>query len=221
MKIYVLTTGNKDRMSMMERQLNSLNLKFEFIYSESIENLETENLAYGDRQLSFKSRKLSTGQFGAWKAHTSAWNRVVNDLEPAIVIEDNALIHQKIVLNVIKCETIKLGMVSFSETGWRESATEPFIKTHGFFPLYIYGITPYFADMLLSRANKTGYSMQIDTWITKRLLSGISPFCSNTVIGSRMPRKSIATIAQKDLPKKAKSIKYKIIRMLNKRKYKL
>ncbi len=221
MKIYVLTTGNKDRMSMMERQLNKLNLKFEFIYSESIENLEAENSTYGERQLSFKSRKLSTGQFGAWKAHTSAWNRVVNDLEPAVVIEDNALIHQDMVLDLIKEETIKLGMVSFSETGWRESATEAFIKTHGFFPLYIYGITPYFADMLLSRANKTGYSMQIDTWITKRLLSGVSPFCSSTVIGSRMPRKSIATIAQKDLPKKTKSIKYKIIRMLNKRKYKL
>jgi glycosyl transferase family 25 len=215
--IYIITNGDKDRKQRISSQLDGYD--FSFISPPPQSELKEENHSFLSRQLSFKSRGLSVGQFAAWKAHYMVWEKIRDSMKPALIIEDNALIHEKFDLSLLKREIINYGVISFSETGMREVSGSPFIKRKGFLPLYSYGVSPYFADMLVNRANKNGFSIQVDTWLTKPKLCGTHSFCSNFVISSRTPRFILDSIAQKDIPKKSNNLYYAFLRWKNKRKY--
>lgn len=189
MKIYVLTVGDQERLDLIAQQLR--NIEYELIYSESEETLNEYNKKYSDRQLKFTSRTLGLGEMGAWRIHVRAWEKIAQQECPCLIFEDNALISTDFAekLGQIKSDIRDYGMISFAEHPKRNVEAVPYEITRWNLPLYMYGVTPFYADAILSRVDKLGYSFPIDGWVRKRKITHIRVFATSYKLASRRPRR--------------------------------
>jgi len=215
----VLTVGNEQRLARIAEQLNGI--EYELIYSETKEELGELNQQYAHRQLNFFTRKLSLGEMGAWRIHVRAWEKVTEQETACLIFEDNALIHSDLAekLPQILADTRDYGMISFSEHTKRSTSATHSEITRWNVPLYMYGITPFYADSLLSRIDKLGYSFPVDSWLRRIKLSQVRIFSSSYKLASRTPRRVLGTFAQNNIPKKSYKITYLLHRIINKIKY--
>ena len=221
MKVYVLTVGNEERLNLIAKQLK--NIDYELIYSESEEVLADFNDKLAKRQLQFSSRKLSLGEMGAWRIHVRAWEEVVKQEVPCLIFEDNAFIYPEVteMLPQIMADIRDYGMISFTEHMKRSTSTSPYLVTKWHFGMHMYGITPFYADAILTRVEKLGYTFPVDSWLRRIKLAQIHVFSTPYKLAARMPRRMLGTYAQQNIPKKSYKITYVLKRIVNKVKYKI
>jgi len=219
MKIYVLTVGNEQRLARIAQQLKDV--EYELIYSESEEELKEYNQRHSERQLKFTTRNLSLGEMGAWRIHVRAWEKVVQSECPCLIIEDNALIHSGLSerLPQILEDTRNYGMISFAEHPRRSAQTSPYEINRWALPLYMYGVTPFYADRALARVKKLGYTFAVDGWLRRKKLTQFKVFASSYKLASRTPRSMLGSFAQKNIPKKSYRLPHVFHRIINKIKY--
>ncbi|GAA6172161.1 hypothetical protein NBRC116592_18310 [Colwellia sp. KU-HH00111] len=219
MKIYVLTVGNEQRLAHIAKQLQDV--EYELIYSESEEQLKEYNQTYAQRQLRFTTRTLGLGEMGAWRIHVRAWEKVAQNECPCLLIEDNALIHSNLVerLPQILEDTQNYGMISFAEHPRRSAETSPYEVNRWGLPLYMYGVTPFYADRALARVNKLGYTFAVDSWLRRKKITQFKVFAAPYKIASRTPRSLLSSYAQKNIPKKSYKLSHMLHRIVNKIKY--
>ena len=203
----------------MEKQLEGI--EYELIHSEPEELLKEYNNKYSERQLKFSSRTLSLGEMGAWRIHARAWGKVIEQNVPCLIFEDNALVYPDLIekLPQIMEDIRDYGLISFTEHMKRSASTSPYRITRWNFGLHMYGITPFYADGILTRVEKLGYNFPIDSWLRRMKLAQIRVFSSSYKLASRTPRKVLGTFAQNNIPKKSYKITHVFHRLLNKIKY--
>jgi len=82
-----------DRRAFQKEQLGSLNLKFRFLNAipKDLVSLETIRKHYYDWY-----RPLSKNEIACFQSHDLAWNIVINDDKPYLILEDDALLSKKI-----------------------------------------------------------------------------------------------------------------------------
>ena len=221
MKVYVLTVGNEERLKLIAKQLK--NIDYELIYSESEEILADFNNKFAKRQLEFSSRQLSLGEMGAWRVHVRAWQEAAKQEVPCLIFEDNAFIYPEVfeMLPQIMADIRDYGMISFTEHMKRSTSTSPYRITKWNFGMHMYGITPFYADGILTRIDKLGYTFPVDSWLRRIKLSQIHVFSTPYKLAARMPRRMLGTYAQQNIPKKSYKITHVLKRIVNKVKYKI
>ena len=221
MEILVLTNGGAERTAIIEKQLEGHS--FSYIHSENQSQLAEFNAKYLKSQLLFSKRPLSTGEMGAWRIHVRAWEAVASKDSPCVIVEDNVLLH-KIWADKkqqILEDTSNFGVVSFAEHPRRCSiaTNEPYIIKSHHFPLYMYGLTPYMADILLQSVQSKGYIHPVDSWLVHPKLSKIHTFGSGYKLASRRPRIQLSSYAQKQVPKKSRNLFYVLASKINQLTY--
>lgn len=219
MKIYVLTVGNEQRLERIAKQLEGID--YELIYSESEEELKEYNKKYAERQLKFNTRTLGLGEMGAWRIHVRAWEKVAEHGSPCLIFEDNALIHSGLAekLPQILEDTRNYGMISFAEHPRRSATNAPYEINRWALMLYMYGVTPFYADRALARVDKLGYTFAVDGWLRRVKLTQFKVFAAPYKMASRTPRSKLGSYAQKNIPKKSYKITHIFHRIVNKIKY--
>jgi len=219
MKIYVLTVGNEQRIARIAQQLKDV--EYELIYSESEEELKEYNEKYSERQLRFNTRNLGLGEMGAWRIHVRAWEKVAKQDCPCLIFEDNALIHSGLAekLPQILEDTRDYGMISFAEHPRRSAQDIPYEINRWALPLYMYGVTPFYADRALARVEKLGYTFAVDGWLRREKLTQFKVFAASYKLASRTPRSKLDSYAQKNIPKKSYKVLHILHRIFNKVKY--
>lgn len=219
MKIYVFTVGSEERLTRITQQLTGVD--DELIYSESGEELASQNKKYGERQLQFNTITLGLGEMGAWRIHVRAWEKVAAQQAPCLIIEDNALIHNGLAENLPQMleDTRDYGMISFAEHPRRNAEAVHYEINRWALPLYMYGVTTYYAGRVLARVEKLGYTFAIDGWLRRKKLTQFKVFAASYKFASRAPRSMLGSYAQKNIPKKSYKIKHVMQRIINKINY--
>lgn len=111
------------------------------------------------------------------------------------------------------------GLISFTEHMKRSASTSPYRITKWNLGLHMYGITPFYADAILTRIEKLGYTFPIDSWLRRMKLAQIRVFSSSYKLASRTPRRMLGTYAQQNIPKRSYKITDIFNRLINKIKY--
>ena len=92
MKIFVINLPNAiERRQFQEEQLSKLDLDYEILKATSIDDLSDEiyKRHYFDWQ-----RPLKNTEVACYYSHRSAWNKVIKTNQPALILEDDALLSQ-------------------------------------------------------------------------------------------------------------------------------
>ena len=90
MQIFVINLpGATERTKLQKDQLTKLNLKFEIITAMTVEDIskDTYKKHFFDWQ-----RPLRKTEVACYFSHKSAWNRVIKSKEPALILEDDAIL---------------------------------------------------------------------------------------------------------------------------------
>ncbi|HHK8450508.1 TPA: glycosyltransferase family 25 protein [Vibrio parahaemolyticus] len=221
-KIYVLTTMNKERMLFMCQLLKRIN--FEFVESLGTEALKELEAKYARKSLRFRKKALMLGELGAFKTHAMAWERIAKSGEAGIIIEDSAdFVRDASILlsNEVRNQINNCGLVSFTDYEYKLHSDRPTlfsdIPLRKAFPIRCYGITPHRAHLLLSALDKSGMVMPVDHWLATPKLSGLFGFVSN--IGVAIRRHGVTSIANVRRDKTSYNPLNLIFRAINKHKY--
>lgn len=221
-KIYVLTTMNKERVEFMKRLLKDVN--FEFVESLGTEALKELEAKYARKSLRYRKKALMLGEFGAFKTHAMAWERIAKSGEAGIIIEDSAdFVRDASILlsDEVRNQINNCGLVSFTDYEFKLHPDRPTlfsdIPLRKAFPIRCYGITPRRANVLLSMLNKTGMVLPVDRWMGTPKLSGLFGFVSN--IGVAIRRSNATSIANVRRGKASFNPLNLIFRAINKLKY--
>tara|TARA_B100000787_G_scaffold122797_1_gene92332 strand:- start:1674 stop:2459 length:786 start_codon:yes stop_codon:yes gene_type:complete len=89
-QIFVINLpGATERTKLQKDQLTKLNLKFEIITAMTVEDIskDTYKKHFFDWQ-----RPLRKTEVACYFSHKSAWNRVIKSKEPALILEDDAIL---------------------------------------------------------------------------------------------------------------------------------
>lgn len=73
--IYVITTGDSERVSRINEFLFSLD--FEFVQSDCLEELKILEERYKKISHRFRQKAIMSGEIGAFKTHAQAWERII------------------------------------------------------------------------------------------------------------------------------------------------
>ncbi|HHX8370412.1 TPA: glycosyltransferase family 25 protein [Vibrio alginolyticus] len=218
-KIYVLTTMNKERVEFMKQLLKDVN--FEFVESLGTEALKELEANYARKSLRYRKKALMLGEFGAFKTHAMAWERIAKSGEAGIIIEDSAdFVRDASILlsDEVRNQINNCGLVSFTDYEFKLHPDRPTlfsdIPLRKAFPIRCYGITPRRANVLLSMLNKTGMVLPVDRWVGTPKLSGLFGFVSN--IGVAIRRSNATSIAN---VRRGKASYNPLFRAINKIKY--
>lgn len=221
-KIYVLTTMNKERVEFMKQLLKDVN--FEFVESLGTEALKELEANYARKSLRYRKKALMLGEFGAFKTHAMAWERIAKSGEAGIIIEDSAdFVRDASILlsDEVRNQINNCGLVSFTDYEFKLHPDRPTlfsdIPLRKAFPIRCYGITPRRANVLLSMLNKTGMVLPVDRWMGTPKLSGLFGFVSN--IGVAIRRSNATSIANVRRGKASFNPLNLIFRAINKIKY--
>jgi len=90
MNILVISLPNaKERRDFQQSQLSKLGLNFKFLDATSVNNLDAETYKqhYHDWQ-----RPLKETEVACYYSHRCAWNKVIQSNQPALILEDDALL---------------------------------------------------------------------------------------------------------------------------------
>ncbi|HHX8664683.1 TPA: glycosyltransferase family 25 protein [Vibrio alginolyticus] len=221
-KIYVLTTMNKERVEFMKQLLKDVN--FEFVESLGTEALKELEANYARKSLRYRKKALMLGEFGAFKTHAMAWERIAKSGEAGIIIEDSAdFVRDASILlsDEVRNQINNCGLVSFTDYEFKLHPDRPTlfsdIPLRKAFPIRCYGITPRRANVLLSMLSKTGMVLPVDRWMGTPKLSGLFGFVSN--IGVAIRRSNATSIANVRRGKASFNPLNLIFRAINKIKY--
>ncbi|ELB2903494.1 glycosyltransferase family 25 protein [Vibrio alginolyticus] len=221
-KIYVLTTMNKERVEFMKQLLKDVN--FEFVKSLGTEALKELEAKYARKSLRYRKKALMLGEFGAFQTHAMAWRRIVESGEAGIIIEDSAdFVRDASILlsNEVRNQINNCGLVSFTDYEFKLHPDRPTlfsdIPLRKAFPIRCYGITSRRASVLLSMLNKTGMVLPVDRWVGTPKLSGLFGFVSN--IGVAIRRSNAISIANVRRGQASFNPLNLIFRAINKIKY--
>lgn len=221
-KIYVITTGNQERLDRMREFLDGL--KYDFVLSEPMPVLEKLERKWRGRSHKFRQKAIMAGEIGAFKTHASAWEIIAESGEPGIVIEDNAdfLINPSVLNQECYLDQIALcGLVSFTDFRYRAAYNKPFIvssiKEKRPLPIVCYGITPERAANIARAVKKTGFVLPVDKWLSIPELCGIYGYISDMTVAKR--KKGLASIANKKRGRKTFNPINMVFWAINKIKY--
>lgn len=222
-KIYVITTQNPERVDRINQYLSGLN--FEFVESDSFEKLTKLEKQYKSYSQKFRQKAIMAGEIGAFKTHSQAWEKVLKEQEPSLIIEDNIefLTDPKELMSEDILEKIRIcGLLSFSDISYKLFPDKPFLVSalpdQKPLPIICYGITPERAQDLLTAFKKTAYSMPIDKWLSIPKLCRCYGFINHKSYAKR--KTGLASIANKKKGVKNLSILNFFCWILNKKKYK-
>ncbi|WP_299695700.1 glycosyltransferase family 25 protein [uncultured Vibrio sp.] len=226
-KIYVLTTRDKDRVHRMERLLDGV--EFNFVDSLSVDELKRIENKFAKESLKFRKKAIMLGEFGAFSTHSMAWKLVDESNEMGIIIEDSAdFVKDASVLfsDDVYNQIINNGLISF--TDYDHNVVRPKnkpvlfddLKLKKAFPIRCYGITPETARTLLEHMDMTGMVQPVDKWMSIYKLSGVSGFLSNIGIAIRAPKNELKSIANARRGKVSFNPLNLIYRRINKIRYK-
>ncbi|MCS0046850.1 glycosyltransferase family 25 protein [Vibrio antiquarius] len=220
-KIYVLTTMNKERVEFMKKLLKDVN--FEFVESLGTEALKELEAKYARKSLRFRKKALMLGELGAFKTHAMAWERIAKSGEAGIIIEDSAdFVRDASILlsDEVRNQINNCGLISFTDYEYKLHPNRPTlfrdIPLRKAFPIRCYGITPHRANVLLSMLNKTGMVLPVDRWMGTPKLSGLFGFVSNIGVAIRRNTTSIANVRRGKASYNPLNL---IFRAINKHKY--
>ncbi|AUI85097.1 glycosyl transferase [Vibrio azureus] len=223
LKIYVITTGNEERVERIRSYLKEFN--FEFVQSDPYDALLCLEKKYQSYSHKFRQKAIMAGEIGCFKTHSQAWEKIVASGNSAIIIEDNIEFIQEPsrLLRADVSEYIKkYGLINFTNFSYILESDRPFkvsdVEENKPFPTVCYGITPLRAVDLLSKMQKTAYAVPIDKWLSIPKLSGCYGYISPIVVAKRQA--NLSSIANKRKGKKTFNPINMFLRVLNKIKYK-
>jgi len=205
-KIYIITTGDKQRMNRVEKALN--NLDFEYVYSNNMEELKILEKKYRKRSHKFRQKAIMAGEIGAFNTHSKAWKLIVDSNQAGVIIEDNIdfliepseLFNQNVINLIYNC-----GLISFTDFRYKLYHDRPFIissiKEKKPLPIICYGVSPERAENLLHSMKKTAYCLPIDKWLSIPKLCGINCFVNHISYAKR--QKTLSSIANQKKGKKS------------------
>lgn len=206
----------------MKQLLKDVN--FEFVESLGTEALKELEAKYARKSLRYRKKALMLGEFGAFKTHAMAWERIAKSGEAGIIIEDSAdFVRDASILlsDEVRNQINNCGLVSFTDYEFKLHPDRPTlfsdIPLRKAFPIRCYGITPRRANALLSMLNKTGMVLPVDRWMGTPKLSGLFGFVSN--IGVAIRRSNASSIANVRRGKASFNPLNLIFRAINKIKY--
>lgn len=213
---------NKERVEFMKQLLKDVN--FEFVESLGTEALKELEAKYARKSLRYRKKALMLGEFGAFKTHAMAWERIAKSGEAGIIIEDSAdFVRDASILlsDEVRNQINNCGLVSFTDYEFKLHPDRPTlfsdIPLGKAFPIRRYGITPRRANVLLSMLNKTGMVLPVDRWMGTPKLSGLFGFVSN--IGVAIRRSNATSIANVRRGKASYNPLNLLFRAINKIKY--
>ncbi|MCR9599061.1 glycosyl transferase [Vibrio alginolyticus] len=206
----------------MKQLLKDVN--FEFVESLGTEALKELEAKYARKSLRYRKKALMLGEFGAFKTHAMAWERIAKSGEEGIIIEDSAdFVRDASILlsDEVRNQINNCGLVSFTDYEFKLHPDRPTlfsdIPLGKAFPIRCYGITPRRANVLLSMLNKTGMVLPVDRWMGTPKLSGLFGFVSN--IGVAIRRSNATSIANVRRGKASYNPLNLLFRAINKIKY--
>ncbi|WMO21387.1 glycosyl transferase (plasmid) [Vibrio alginolyticus] len=206
----------------MKQLLKDVN--FEFVESLGTEALKELEAKYARKSLRYRKKALMLGEFGAFKTHAMAWERIAKSGEAGIIIEDSAdFVRDASILlsDEVRNQINNCGLVSFTDYEFKLHPDRPTlfsdIPLGKAFPIRRYGITPRRANVLLSMLNKTGMVLPVDRWMGTPKLSGLFGFVSN--IGVAIRRSNATSIANVRRGKASYNPLNLLFRAINKIKY--
>jgi glycosyl transferase family 25 len=125
MKIFIINLPNAiERRQFQEEQLSKLDLDYEILKATSIDDIsdETYDKHYFDWQ-----RPLRNSEVACYFSHRSAWQKIIDNNIPALILEDDALLskHTPDILNSIS-ELSHIDLVQLEIRGRKK-----LIKDHG------------------------------------------------------------------------------------------
>lgn len=221
-KIYVVTTGAKERVERVKSYFDGID--FSFIFSDDFGFLETQEKKYESVSHKFRQKSLMAGEIGAFKTHSYAWEVVAKSGRPAVIIEDNVeflkppcmLLDKKIVDLIERC-----GVISFTDFSFKMNHESPFLISSVLMrkplPIVCYGITPERAMSLLKAMEKNPYVLPVDKWLSIPKLCGCCCFLSPVSFAKRAG--DVSSIANKRKGKKTYNPFNFFCRILNKIRY--
>lgn len=90
MKIFVISLLSADkRRRFQQAQMNRLELSFEFLDAISVEDID---LGFYARHANYWQRPLRKTEVACYLSHRNAWQRISQNQEPALILEDDALL---------------------------------------------------------------------------------------------------------------------------------
>jgi len=222
LKIFVITTGDEERVHKISNYLEGID--FEFVYSDSYADLQKLEAEYESYSHGFRQKAIMAGEIGCFKTHSQAWEKIVNLKCSAVVIEDNIEFigdASRLLDSDVKNYIRQCGLVNFTNFSYILDPEKPFkvsdVKEKKPFPTVCYGITPLRARDLLGGMKKTAYALPIDKWLSIPKMSGCYGYISPIVVAKR--QENLTSIANKRKGKKTFNPINMIKRVVNKVKY--
>lgn len=220
--LYVITTGNAERISRIKRILSGI--EFEFVYSEKIEDLFDLELKYKKESHRFRQKAIMAGEIGAFKTHAKAWEKIIESNKKSIIIEDNIDFIKEpsdLINEEVSCWIDSCGLISFTDFPYKYYPNRPFVISlvpeKKPLPIVCYGVTPARALNLLNAMKKNPYVMPIDKWLSIPKLCGCYSYISHVSFARRKPE--LSSIANSKKGKKTFNPVNVIFWAINKKKY--
>ncbi|WP_041639529.1 glycosyltransferase family 25 protein [[Mannheimia] succiniciproducens] len=99
-KIFIISLKNSPRRDVIAQRFNALGIKFEFFDAIYGKDLSQEELSKIDREFAVKrfstKKPLTLGEIGCALSHIAVYEHILkNNIEQAIIFEDDAIIHHE------------------------------------------------------------------------------------------------------------------------------
>lgn len=224
-KVYVITTGHEDRIARIKKYLDEYEIAF--VHSLPFEELKELEKTYQKVSHQFRQKAIMAGEIGCFHTHSQAWELIVAEGQPAIIIEDNIqftkepskLFEQSMVDMIEDC-----GVVAFYDFPIQATPGVPFsissIPEKKPFPTVCYGVTPARAANMLASMKKSAYVVPIDRWMSIPKLCGVYCYISPVRFCVRASKSEVKSIANKYKGKKTLNPINVLHWIYNKSKYK-
>lgn len=221
-RVYIITTGDKGRLYRLKNQLGELD--YSYVISAPMRELNKLEIEWRSKSHKFRQKAIMAGEIGCFKTHRDAWKEIAESGEAGIIIEDNidfmckpdALNHPDFLSQIKQC-----GLICFTDFRYRADYEKPFIvsslKEKRPFPTVCYGITPERAANLVRAADKTGFVLPVDKWLSIPELCGVYGYISNLTVAKR--KTGLASIANRKRGKKTFNPINMVFWAINKIKY--
>jgi glycosyl transferase family 25 len=168
MKIIVINLSSAAaRREFQEKQLGKLGLDYNFLNATSVDDIDDDTYQkhYYDWQ-----RPLRRSEVACYFSHRRCWERVISSNEPALILEDDALLSSQIPSILKKLKTYNdIDLVDLEVTGRKKNVSktsEVLHESSKLFKLYLnssgaggYVLYPSGAKKLLEREKKKGISL--------------------------------------------------------------
>ena len=91
LNIYIISLKNSPRRKLQEKQFSKLGLDFEFLDAISKDEVSNEEALHAKWE-----RPLHLSEIACYKSHRNAWEKTASSNIPSLILEDDALISNKL-----------------------------------------------------------------------------------------------------------------------------